>query len=78
MARTKNPNPMQRQPSDTYFHRSNGQIDKHLRVRQDSTANGFVKDLHAPPLHKQAGLMELLFCVGGIYMSLYVMLSPTA
>jgi hypothetical protein len=72
MARTKKP-AIQRAPSETYFHHSNGKLDSQSEVPViNVAADAFVKDLHAKPLHKEAGLLELLFCVGGIYASLYV------
>lgn len=70
MARTKQLYPMQREPSEV-FKRSNGAIDTHMRV--DGRSNGFVKEAgHKDVEHKQPGLPQLLVCVGGIYMSLYV------
>lgn len=38
----------------------------------NGSADAFVKELHAQPLHKEAGVLELVFCVAGIYASLYV------
>lgn len=70
MARTKQLYPMQREPSEV-FKRSNGAIDTHMRV--DGRSNGFVKEPgHKDVERKQPGLPQLLVCVGGIYMSLYV------
>jgi hypothetical protein len=70
MARTKQLYPMQREPSEV-FKRSNGAIDTHMRL--DGRSNGFVKEPgHKDVEHKQPGLPQLLVCVGGIYMSLYV------
>lgn len=67
MARTKQLYPMQREPSEV-FKRSNGAIDKHMRL--DDRSNGFVKEPgHKHVEHKQPGLPQLLVCVGGIYMS---------
>ncbi|OCL09715.1 UAA transporter [Glonium stellatum] len=67
MARTKQLYPMQREPSEV-FKRSNGAIDKHMRL--DGRSNGFVKEPgHKDVEHKQPGISQLLVCVGGIYMS---------
>ena len=61
---------MQREPSEV-FKRSTGAIDTHMRL--DGRSNGFVKEPgHKDVKHKQPGLPQLLVCVGGIYMSLYV------
>ena len=37
-------------------------------------ANGSIKDAIALPTTEQAGLPQLIVCVGGIYMSLYLSL----
>jgi UDP-galactose transporter B1 len=61
---------MRREPSEV-FKRSNGAIDKHMRL--NGSVNGHGKGPEKEEVeHKQAGLPQLVICIGGIYMSLYV------
>lgn len=72
MARTKQPSPMRRVPSDTHkqangtHHSLNGVIET-LEHEVEKAA-----ELHArePMEQKQAGMLALAVCVGGIYASL--------
>jgi UDP-galactose transporter B1 len=72
MARTKQPSPMRRVPSDTHkqangtHHSLNGVIET-LEHEVEKAA-----ELHArePMEQKQAGMLALAICVGGIYASL--------
>src|SRR3978361_1506750 len=82
MARTKQATPLRRDPSSEYFTRdttgtpsrspgswdsdkSNGSANGHT--------NGSVVKGSAPAVQKEAGAMQLLVAVGGIYASLYVL-----
>src|SRR5438045_779694 len=60
MARTKQATPLRREVSSEYFDRAT------------VTANGRSKPAVARTPAKQAGVKELVLCVGGIYASLYV------
>ena len=73
MARTK-PTPVRRESSSEFFSRDASSPTKRVSRNLDremERANGNVEkvvDAHAPA--KQAGVKELVFCVGGIYASL--------
>ena len=80
MARQKQKSPLQREPSGfngekpmssgNDWKASNGNgVAKSPRL-----ANGSIKDAIALPTTEQAGLPQLIVCVGGIYMSLYLTL----
>jgi hypothetical protein len=72
MARTKQRTPLKREASDFMeeVHDGNGQL-KTKRVDRDD-----VKSALAPVSGDQAGLAELVICVGGIYASLYEPFRP--
>lgn len=75
MARTK-PTPVRRQSSSEFFSRDTTSPTKRVSRNLDKEiekTNGQVEkvvDALAPAKH--AGVKELVFCVGGIYASLYV------
>lgn len=76
MARTKPTTPIQRTPSETYA--MNGSTNGSMRRRRNSVTELIGKELEEvaeaaardPQEQKQAGLLALAICVGGIYASL--------
>jgi UDP-galactose transporter B1 len=80
MARTKQATPLRRDPSSEYFSRdtsgtpsrSPGSWDKE---KSNSGANGHkngsITKSSTPKAQTEAGLIQLLIAVGGIYASLY-------
>ena len=80
MARTKQRQPLQREPSDFAqgppetpdqgWKQSNGTTNSVT----PSKANGSIKAALAPVTTEQAaGLPQLIICIGGIYISLYAL-----
>jgi solute carrier family 35 (UDP-galactose transporter), member B1 len=76
MARTKQAHPVQRQPSTEYVIRQNPAHKDRLdvdMVHADNT-NGVLKVLTRDTEEKEAGLLQLVIAVAGIYGSLYAQL----
>ena len=77
MARKKQAAPLQREPSD--FNRGPPESPDHGWITTNgeasraipAQANEMVREALAPAVSEQAGLMQLIICVGGIYISLY-------
>src|SRR2546429_4120125 len=67
MARTKQATPLRREVSSEYFDRTTVMANGH-----NMQANGLLQPVATAIPTKQAGMKELVLCVGGIYASLYV------
>lgn len=83
MARSKPSTPMRREPSDTFVplngtsHRRKGSLGEVMQGVEKEIE--MAAEVHArnPVEQKQAGLGQLIICVGGIYASLSVLFFPS-
>ncbi len=74
MARKKSATPVRRTPSDTHKE-ANGvvhQLDDAVHAIEKKIEEQAEAHARHPQEQKEAGLFQLLICVGGIYASLYV------
>ena len=74
MARHKQRTPMKREPSSELFPRSPSRHRAHVADEKATNGHATPTETAAAPHRapKQAGLSELIVCVGGIYASLCV------
>ena len=78
MARRKQAEPLQRRASFETMERSLEKASKDVYTNGHSKpANGRLEHPIAPEVPEQAGLTQLVICIGGIYASLYVLHEPS-